>query len=153
MVFHVPVMVGEVVDNLVGDRGGIYLDATAGGGGHSSAIARSLDPEGRLIAVDRDAEAVEEAGRALAEFGGQVQVVHGRFAEIGPLLTERGVPGLCGALFDLGVSSHQLEEPQRGFSYQTEGPLDMRMDSSQGLAAANLIGDASEPELAGPRVV
>ena len=149
MVFHVPVLVDEVLEALVGDRSGIYLDATAGGGGHSRAIALALDPPGRLIALDRDTEAVAAAGRALADFGGQVQVVHGRFAEIGQLLAERGVPRLCGVLFDLGVSSHQLAESGRGFSYQAEGPLDMRMDSSQGLPAATLIAGVSEAELAG----
>ena len=148
MSFHVPIMVQEVLQGLVVDPGGIYLDATAGGGGHSRAILQALNPEGYLIAVDRDMEAVAAARQALADYAGRFEVVHGSFAELPQLLAAREVQGVQGVLFDLGVSSHQVDEASRGFSYQEDGPLDMRMDPGREISAAELVARATEGELA-----
>lgn len=148
MIYHVPVMVAEVVEGLVTDPAGIYLDATAGGGGHSRAILQALDSSGRLIAVDRDLDAVETTSKILAPFAHQVVVLQGRFVELRELLEEQQPKGLNGALFDLGVSSHQIDEPGRGFSYREDGPLDMRMEPDSGMSAAAWIDRASEAELA-----
>lgn len=146
MPYHVPVLVKEVVEGLVVDGAGIYLDATAGGGGHSAALLAALAPDGLLVAVDRDDEAVRAAGERLA--GDRRALVRkGRFAELGSVLDAVGVTSLHGALFDLGVSSHQIDAAERGFSYRAEGPLDMRMDPAVGATAADIIESASEEEL------
>lgn len=147
MSYHVPVMVQEVVEGLIADISGTYLDATAGGGGHSQALLGALGAEGRLIAVDRDWEAVETARKRLAP-DPRAEVWRGSFAELGELMRQREVRSLLGALFDLGVSSHQIDEPGRGFSYQEDGPLDMRMNPEEGQTAAELVAASSEEELA-----
>ncbi len=146
MVFPVPVMAQEAVAGLVGDPGGIYVDATAGGGGHSRAILEVLGPRGRLIALDRDPEAVAQVRAALADK--RVAVVCSRFAEMRQVLARQGVVEVDGVLFDLGVSSHQIDQPSRGFSYQQDGPLDMRMEPGLGMSAAELIGQSSAGEVA-----
>ena len=147
MAYHIPVMVAEVVAGLVADPDGAYVDATAGGGGHSWALLQALGPKGRLLAVDRDREAVA-AARARLAADTRVVVRQGRFAELSELLTQEGIGPLSGVLFDLGVSSHQIDAPARGFSYQADGPLDMRMDAEVGPTAAELIAACSEVELA-----
>ncbi|MCC7261221.1 MAG: 16S rRNA (cytosine(1402)-N(4))-methyltransferase RsmH [Candidatus Latescibacteria bacterium] len=146
MVFHVPVMAPEVVAGLVGDPQGIYVDATAGGGGHSRAILDSLGSRGRLIAIDRDPEAVVQVRQALVD--DRVVVVGGRFGDLRQVLARQGVDQVAGVLFDLGVSSHQIDEAGRGFSYQQDGPLDMRMEQGEGMSAADLIAQSSMEELA-----
>ena len=148
MTYHLPVMVQEVVEGLVADPNGTYMDATAGGGGHSLALLEQLGAKGRLIAVDRDGEAVE-ATRARLVADQRAVVWQGNFAELGIVLTREGIGSLSGVLFDLGVSSHQIDEAERGFSYQEDGPLDMRMDPGVGQTAAELIATRSEAELAG----
>ena len=148
MSYHVPVMVDEVVRGLVTDPRGIYLDATVGGGGHGKAILQSLQPAGRLVAIDRDAEAVRFARRVFADWSNQAEVLHAGFAALGSLLKQRKIEAVHGMLFDLGVSSHQIDEPARGFSYREEGPLDMRMDRRQGVAAADILNVSSEADLA-----
>ena len=147
MVYHVPVMVEEVVAGLVADPDGAYVDATAGGGGHSWALLQALGPKGRLLAVDRDREAVAVAQARLAADTRAV-VRQGRFAELSELLAQEGIGPLSGVLFDLGVSSHQIDAPARGFSYRAAGPLDMRMDAEVGPTAAELIAACSESKLA-----
>ncbi len=147
MAYHVPVMVEEVVAGLVADPDGAYVDATAGGGGHSWALLQALGPKGRLLAVDRDREAVA-AARARLAADARVIVRQGRFVELSGLLAQEGIGSLSGVLFDLGVSSHQIDAPARGFSYQADGPLDMRMDAEVGPTAAELIAACSERELA-----
>ena len=147
MNYHIPVMVAEVVAGLVADPDGAYVDATAGGGGHSWALLQALSPKGRLLAVDRDWEAVA-AARARLATDTRAVVRRGRFAELSELLAQEGIGPLSGVLFDLGVSSHQIDAPARGFSYQADGPLDMRMDAEAGLTAAELIAACSEAELA-----
>ena len=147
MAYHIPVMVAEVVAGLVADPDGVYVDATVGGGGHSWALLQALGPKGRLLAVDRDREAVAAARVRLAADTRAV-VRQGRFAELSELLAQEGIGPLSGVLFDLGVSSHQIDAPARGFSYRADGPLDMRMDAEVGLTAAELIAACSENELA-----
>ncbi len=148
MTYHLPVMVQEVVEGLVADPNGTYMDATAGGGGHSLALLKQLGAKGRLIAVDRDGEAVE-ATRARLAADERAVVWQGNFAELGVVLAREEIGSLSGVLFDLGVSSHQIDEADRGFSYQEDGPLDMRMDPGAGQTAAELIATRSEAELAG----
>ncbi len=126
--------------------GGTYLDGTLGRGGHSLAILRRMDT-GRLIGIDRDRTAIEEAGERLAAFGERVRLVHGNFRDLGDILRDLGAGGLDGMLFDLGVSSPQLDEPRRGFSYMHDAPLDMRMDAAAALDAKQVVNQWSYEEL------
>ena len=140
-------MVREVVAGLVAGQGGIYLDATVGGAGHSEAILIALGAEGHLVALDRDGEAVARARQSLKGFSDRAVIIQGSFAELECLLKKRRISELQGALFDLGVSSHQIDAPERGFSYRQEGPLDMRMDIRQEISASTLIAGSSEAEI------
>lgn len=141
---HIPVLFNETIDSLNIDPNGIYVDCTAGGGGHSSEILRHLDG-GRLIAVDRDPQAIETLK---ARFSGdsRVTVVHNNFFNIKEILSALGISGVNGVLADLGVSSHQLDEPSRGFSFHNDAPLDMRM-SLEGMSAADAVNTLSQQEL------
>jgi 16S rRNA (cytosine1402-N4)-methyltransferase len=143
---HVPVMTDEVVAALRPERGGLFLDCTVGLGGH----ARALLERGatRLIGIDRDPAALALAGGALAEWGGRVELIHGDYRDAPSFLDARGIEAIDGAVADLGVSSLQLDGPGRGFSFQRDEALDMRMDTSQGPTAADLIGNADERGLA-----
>ena len=141
---HVPVLLQEVLQYLEIRPDGIYADGTAGGAGHSLAIAKQLTPSGHLYAFDRDPDAVETATERLA--GYPATVIHANYDEMEHVLKEKGVPGLDGVLMDLGVSSHQLDEASRGFSFHTDAPLDMRM-SQTGMTAADLVNTAEEGEL------
>ncbi len=140
-------MVREVVAGLVASQGGTYLDATVGGGGHSEAILEALGAGGYLVALDRDGEAVARARRSLDEFSDRAVIIRGSFGELECLLKKRRISELQGALFDLGVSSHQIDAPGRGFSYRQNGPLDMRMDIRQEISASTLIARSSEAEI------
>ncbi len=141
---HIPVLFNETIDSLNIVPGGVYVDCTAGGGGHSSAILERLG-EGRLIAVDRDPEAIATLG---ARFGGdpRVTLVHDNFFNIKAILSSLGIEQVNGVLADLGVSSHQLDEPARGFSFHHDAPLDMRM-SLEGMSAADAVNDLPQYEL------
>ena len=141
---HIPVLFNETIDSLNIVPGGVYVDCTAGGGGHSSAILECLG-EGRLIAVDRDPEAIATLG---ARFGGdpRVTLVHDNFFNIKAILSSLGIEQVNGVLADLGVSSHQLDEPARGFSFHHDAPLDMRM-SLEGMSAADAVNDLPQHEL------
>lgn len=141
---HIPVLFNETIDSLNIVPGGVYVDCTAGGGGHSSAILERLG-EGRLIAVDRDPEAIATLG---ARFGGdpRVKLVHDNFFNIKAILSSLGIEQVNGVLADLGVSSHQLDEPARGFSFHHDAPLDMRM-SLEGMSAADAVNDLPQHEL------
>ena len=145
MEYHIPIMVEEVVAGLVANPDGAYVDATAGGGGHSAALLQALGPKGRLLALDRDGDAVA-AARARLAADARAKVLCARFSDLPQVLA--GIGPLSGVLFDLGVSSHQIDAPARGFSYQADGPLDMRMDAEVGPTAAELIAASSEAELA-----
>ncbi len=144
---HVPVMVGECLEYLAVRPDGVYLDTTAGLGGHTAAIAARLD-RGFVIANDRDAESLEMAKRNTAQWTDRIRYHQGSFSELRSALTSCGVERVDGLLADLGVSRYQLMEPERGFSLMAEGPLDMRMDRSQGTTADELVNFAAEKELA-----
>ena len=136
-------MVGEVLEALRPRDGGLYVDGTVGLGGHAAAVLRASAPAGRLIGIDRDESALEAARERLAEFAGRFELRHGNFSEVA---IERG--SCDGVLLDLGVSSPQLDQAERGFSFQQEGPLDMRMDRRQSVTAAELVNGWDERELA-----
>ncbi len=127
--------------------GFVVVDATVGLGGHAEAILQAVGPEGRLVGIDRDQEALERAGKRLENEGDRVKLVHGTFGELAQVLMEREVKGADAVLFDLGVSSYQLDTPERGFSFLREGPLDMRMDQTQERTAAEIINGARVQEL------
>ncbi|MCX7885652.1 MAG: 16S rRNA (cytosine(1402)-N(4))-methyltransferase RsmH [Verrucomicrobiae bacterium] len=148
MNYHTPVLLEEVVRQLQPRSGGWYLDATVGDGGHAEAILRASAPEGRLIGLDWDEEAIEVSRVRLASFGARVQLVAANYARMRTVLSELRVAGVDGVLFDLGVSSRQVDEPSRGFSFLRDGPLDMRMDRRSQLTAAEVLARASEGELA-----
>lgn len=142
--YHLPVLMEPVLTALQVKPDGVYVDGTAGGGGHSFAIASRLTT-GRLIALDQDPDAVREASTRLS--GLPAEVVQSNFADMDRVLIERGITGVDGILLDIGVSSHQLDSPERGFSYHYDAPLDMRMSQS-GTSAADLVATLSETELA-----
>jgi 16S rRNA (cytosine1402-N4)-methyltransferase len=136
----------EVLHWLQPVSGGTYLDGTLGGAGHSCLILE-VAAESRLIGLDRDPAALQEAAERLARFGARVSLHHATFDQAGAVLTGLGVAGLDGMLLDLGVSSHQLDTPQRGFSFRYDAPLDMRMDPTTGITAADVVNQADEAEL------
>jgi len=145
---HEPVLRNEAVAALNIRPDGIYVDATFGRGGHARAILDRLGPDGRLLALDRDPQAVASAKQQFADEV-RLTIVHGPFSMLGRAVDERGWRGrVNGILFDLGVSSPQLDEPARGFSFRTEGPLDMRMDTTRGESAADWLNRAGEQEIA-----
>ena len=146
---HEPVMVEEVVASFAPVPPGLVVDATVGGGGHAEAILLA-HPHLRVLGLDRDGDAVEAASRRLSSFGARAVVRHARFDRLVELAAESGAPGgtVSGVLFDLGVSSPQLDRPERGFSYRAGGPLDMRMDPSEGPTAADVVNTMPEEELA-----
>ena len=143
---HVSVLLNECIENLNIKPGGVYLDGTLGLGGHSYQIASRLTT-GRLICIDRDETAIERAGKRLAPFRDRVTLVHGNFSEAAQIIDSLGIPGVDGMLFDLGVSSPQLDEIQRGFSYMGDAPLDMRMDAGDSLTAYEVVNTWPEERL------
>lgn len=143
---HVPVLLEECIEGLDIKPDGVYVDGTAGGAGHSSAIAARLGENGRLIALDRDPDAVRIASERLSVFP-NATVIHSNYSQMRQVLDEIGVGKVDGVLMDLGVSSYQLDEGSRGFSYHSDAPLDMRM-SKEGVSAADIVNTYSESELA-----
>ena len=144
---HVSVLLDECIENLNIRPDGIYVDGTLGLGGHSRLIAERLSAGGRLIAIDRDTTALERASEVLRPWAERVTLVHGTFGNIRGILEEQGIPGVDGVLLDLGVSSPQLDEAERGFSYRMDAPLDMRMDRSSGKTAADVVNSYPEEAL------
>ena len=142
---HVPVLLAETLEGLRVLEEGIYLDGTYGRGGHARAVLARLGPKGRLLVMDRDPDAIADAERELGA-DPRVAIRHASFAELSDW--EETKSGLDGVLFDLGVSSPQLDEPSRGFSFQADGPLDMRMDPTRGSSAADWLAGASDAEIA-----
>jgi 16S rRNA (cytosine1402-N4)-methyltransferase len=144
---HVPVLLDEVMGFLMPVAGGVYCDATLGLGGHSSRILQLSSPDGRLVGLDRDSEALAKARANLAGFGDRATLVHTRFGSLRSVLDGLGLASLDGCLVDLGVSSLQLDSADRGFSFRKAAPLDMRMDQSQGETAAEFLRRADESDL------
>lgn len=146
---HEPVMLREAMDGLAVRPGGRYVDATAGLGGHSDAIIQAALPGGRLLSLDRDPAAVQHTRERLAPHGDAVLVVHGAFEDVAEICEEHGFQPVDGILFDLGVSSMQLDQPGRGFSFQRDEPLDMRMDPTESMTASDIVNTYEERALAG----
>jgi len=144
---HVSVMAREVVAAIAPRRGDVFVDATAGAGGHSEALLEAAS-EARVIAFDRDPLAVTRCRERLARFGARAQVVHLEFAEIEQWMRERSIPAVAGLVADLGLSSPQLSEARRGMSFRIDGPIDMRMDPTRGETALDIIERSSQDELA-----
>ncbi len=146
-VVHAPVMLKEAVDLLNPHAGGIYVDCTLGGGGHAKEILSRIGERGHLIAFDKDRHAIERSQKVLAPYLNRVTIVHRDYRFLAEVLRELEIAEVDGILFDLGVSSYQVLEPERGFSYNYDAPLDMRMDDSSATTAADLVNTLSEKEL------
>jgi len=145
---HVTVLLQEAVDALVTNPVGFYVDGTFGRGGHSTLVLQNLAPEGRLLGIDKDLAAVAVAKERFTG-DARFEIAHGSFAELAELVNARGMSGkVDGVLLDLGVSSPQLDEAERGFSFQSDGPLDMRMDQTRGQSAAEWLNSAAEDDIA-----
>jgi 16S rRNA (cytosine1402-N4)-methyltransferase len=147
IMYHVPVLLQEVVEFIRPRDGGLYVDGTVGGGGHARELLRVSGPGSRLIGLDWDEEAILRARDALSEFGARVQLVRASYVELERVLMSLGVTSVDGMILDLGASSRQFDEPSRGFSFQREGPLDMRMNRTGSLTARELLAQSSVEEL------
>jgi len=146
---HIPVMLGECLEALITDPGGIYVDGTLGNGGHAGGILERLQSGGMLVGFDRDIDAIERVGRKLRSGAGKrVELVHDNYANMAGRLDQLGIGEVSGILLDLGLSSYQLDEGGRGFSFRYDAPIDMRMDQTRGMTAAELLQSADEKELA-----
>lgn len=145
---HLPVMLSEVLSWLQPHSGGIYVDCTVGYCGHANEILRVSQPHGIVLGIDRDVQAINAGRQELQSFGDRAILVKAHFMELKQILVERGISRVHGVLFDLGVSSPQFDEPSRGFSFRSEGPLDMRMDQSSGRTAADIVNELDETDLA-----
>jgi 16S rRNA (cytosine1402-N4)-methyltransferase len=145
---HLPVLLRETVDALAGIPGGSVIDGTLGGAGHAGEILGRAGPAGRLLGIDRDPEALARAAARLKDVPGEKVLVHGAHGEMRRLAEEHGFGAVDGVLLDLGVSSDQLDAPERGFSFRFDGPLDMRMDAGRGESAADLLARLDGPSLA-----
>jgi len=149
MAMHQPVLLRETIELLGIRADGVYVDGTLGSGGHAEAVLERLGAKGVLYGIDRDGEALERCGRRLGRFGERFRPVRGNYAEMGRLLEAHGVASVDGVLMDFGVSSEQLDTPGRGFSFMSDGPLDMRMDQRQDLTAAVVVNTYPEASLHG----
>ena len=148
MMAHEPVLYEEVMAALVPRAGADYIDGTVGGGGHAKGILEHSSPSGRLLGVDLDEQALKSAQMVLRGYGARVALVHGSFADLADIAREHGFCPVAGILLDLGLSTLQLSDPDRGLSFQLEGPLDMRFDRSAGVTAADLVNTLPQSELA-----
>ena len=144
---HKSVMPDEVLEILKPKSDGIYLDCTLGGGGHSMRIGESLNEKGMLIGIDQDVEAIQAAKKKLSELRCKVEIVHGNFSGLEKILDDLNVEKIDGVIFDLGISSHQIDTAERGFSYMHDAPLDMRMNQEKNFSAYNVVNDYSEEQL------
>ena len=144
---HVSVLLNETIDGLNINPDGIYVDGTLGGGGHSYEICKRLSDKGRLIGIDQDGEALEAARERLKEFEDKITLVRSNYCEIDTILKDLGIEKVDGIVLDLGVSSYQLDNLERGFSYKSDAPLDMRMDQRNDKTAADIVNGYSEMEL------
>ena len=144
---HIPVMLHEVIDYLGLVPGATIVDATIGTGGHSLEILKKITPGGKLIGLDRDENSLAVCRQRLAEFNGSFELVHSSFADLDQVLEKLGIEKIDGIVFDLGISTYQLKDVERGFSFQQEGPLDMRMDQSSYISAYDLVNNLNESEI------
>ncbi|MBO5301740.1 MAG: 16S rRNA (cytosine(1402)-N(4))-methyltransferase RsmH [Peptococcaceae bacterium] len=144
---HIPVLFHEIMDIMAPEPGEVFVDCTLGGGGHSRGFLERMGADGRLIGIDQDTNALKAAGENLAEFGERVTYVHSNYNNLDEILNTYAPDGVDGILFDIGVSSHQLDEKDRGFSYMQDAPLDMRMNQSQKFSAWDVVNTYSEDEL------
>jgi len=145
--YHVPVMLNETLEYLNLAPGKIIIDATVGTAGHSSEIIKRIRPSGKLIAIDRDQQSLLIAKERLADFSGSCEFVHANFMDLDTVLGGLNIKKVDGILFDLGISSFQLEDAQRGFSFQSPGPLDMRLDTESYISAYDLVNNLNEEEI------
>jgi 16S rRNA (cytosine1402-N4)-methyltransferase len=148
MLGHTPVLLNEVLTFLDPKPGGRFIDATLGAGGHTRAILERTAPDGRVLAIDQDESALAGARESLQSFGSRVVTAHSNFRNIAPLAAEHGFLEAEGVLADIGISSMMVDDPSRGFSFMREGPLDMRMDRTQELTAADVVNTYAEKEIA-----
>ena len=144
---HIPVMLREVIDYLDPKPGQIIVDATLGTGGHSLEILKKITPGGRLIGIDRDEDSLAICRQRLSGFNGSYELVQANFAELDQVLEKLDIDKIDGIIFDLGISTYQLKDTERGFSFQQEGPLDMRMDKSSYISAYDLVNNLNENEI------
>ena len=144
---HISVLYEEVIQYLEPRSGGVYVDGTLGGGGHARGILECSAPDGILLGFDRDQEALAAAGLRLSAYGNRVRLFHENYSRLPDVLAREGIESIDGMVLDVGVSSHQLDKAERGFSFQQDAPLDMRMDGSAGKTAADLVNNLSEKEI------
>ena len=144
---HTSVLLHETIDSLQVKPDGIYVDGTLGGGGHAEEVLKRLTGSGRLIGIDQDADAVRAAGERLARFGDKITILRDNYVNMPDILKQLGIPEVDGIYLDLGVSSYQFDNGERGFSYRTDAPLDMRMDQRNPLTAKDIVNGYSEQEL------
>jgi len=145
--YHIPVLGPDVSKYLISDRDGIYVDATLGGGGHAEGLLNELSEHGKLIGIDRDPEAISKASQRLAPFGNRIVFQQAPFWQLPDILEAQGVSKIAGILFDLGISSRQIDSSERGFSFQQNGPLDMRMGPDAKLTASDVVNTYSQNDL------
>jgi len=145
---HISVLLDETIEGLAIKPDGIYVDGTMGGAGHGYEVCKRLGPNGRYIGIDRDEAAIAAGRQRLSEFGDKVSIVRGNYSSTCGILKELNIENVDGIMLDLGVSSHQLDVAERGFSYMADAPLDMRMDKRQERTAYDIVNDYSEHELA-----
>jgi 16S rRNA (cytosine1402-N4)-methyltransferase len=146
-IIHTPVMIEEVLDYLSIKEGATIVDATLGLGGHSRRIAERIGPEGVLVGIDRDQESLAAAREALGEYSGRMKFAYGNFSDLDTILKDLNIERINGIVFDLGVSSFQLGDVERGFSFQRDGPLDMRLDRNSYISAYDLLNNLNEEEI------
>ena len=144
---HKSVLLHEVIDSLNVQPDGIYVDGTLGGAGHAYEVCRRLGPDGRMIGIDQDEDAIAAATKRLSEFGDRVTIVRSNYEAMKEVLHDLGIEKVNGITLDLGVSSYQLDAAERGFSYREDAPLDMRMDNRQEVTAATVVNEYTESEL------
>lgn len=144
---HISVLLNETIDNLNIKEDGIYVDGTLGGGGHAYEVLKRLGPNGRYIGIDQDEDAIKAASERLSEFKDKFTVVRSNYCDMKKVLNDLGIQKVDGILIDLGVSSYQLDTPERGFSYKENAPLDMRMDNRNIMTARDIVNDYSEFDL------
>ncbi|MCO6451013.1 MAG: 16S rRNA (cytosine(1402)-N(4))-methyltransferase RsmH [Caldilineales bacterium] len=145
---HIPVLLQEVIEAMQPHSGGLYIDGTLGGGGHAAGILAASGPDGRLLGMDADAEAIARSDERLTAFADRATLVQANFAEIGTQARRHGFTEVDGIILDLGISSDQLDEPDRGFSFQAEGRLDMRLNTQTGISAYEVVNSYEQEELA-----